>query len=531
MAIQHLARRDARRRRAPLRRPVVLLALGTAAVALLASACGSSPHTSASGASGAAASASSVVRIADDSVVTTLNPVDYAAYEVVEVTYLWGGFLTTYGSGSAGGQPLLAQTVASSNDFKTWTVVLKPGMKFSDGSPITSADVVASFQYIAKESGADTNDFIGSFFSNLVGVTSAGKLTASFTFRDPNPDFAKEVAMPEMVIVPAARLAQGKSFWDHPISAGRYKVDSADLVNGSFSLTANPYYAGPSPKVKQVEITSVPSAATRLAQLRSGQTDYAENLPGDLIPQVKGDTRVDAAPWAGGSLLLLPNVKSGSILSDVRIRQAVNLALDRNQISQVALGGVEAGRPLYGIPWNQTNAAPNVQSFAQDLSKARALLRGTACQNGCTLPTYYFTNAVWQLPVTVQVVAQQLGQIGIRLQLRGVPLSQNLFPAGWGLAMWWTGFYDDSATYLSNYYVTGQWEQALTGFSSPAMTKLGQEMAVSAPSALPALIDRANTLFAQYQPIIPLTTLSYLAGSSLPAGLLTNTQAAYLDVS
>lgn len=60
--------------------------------------------------------------------------------------------------------------------------------------------------------------------------------------------------------------------------------------------------------------------------------------------------------------------------------------------------------------------------------------------------------------------------------------------------------------------------------------QLGQEMAVSAPSALPALIDRANKLFAQYQPFIPLTTLSYLAGSPLSAGLLTNTQAAYLDI-
>lgn len=148
MTILHLARRDKRPRHSPLRHPAVLLVLVAAVVALLASACGSSPRTSAglaSGDSGAAASAPSVVRIADDSVVTTLNPVDYAAYEVVEVTYLWGGFLTTYGTGSAGGQPLLAQTVASSRDFKTWTVALKSGLKFSDGSPITSKDVVASF--------------------------------------------------------------------------------------------------------------------------------------------------------------------------------------------------------------------------------------------------------------------------------------------------------------------------------------------------------------------------------------------------
>jgi ABC-type transport system substrate-binding protein len=490
--------------------------------------CGGSSQTTSSQDAAAAQSAAvpSAIRIADDQVVTTLDPVPIPDYEFDQLTFLWGGFLTTYGPG----QPFLAKTVSASDDFKVWTVTLRAGLKFSNGAPITVRDVVASLERVAKTKGIAVDQFVGAFFSNLSSLTAEGGSTVVFRFRAPNPDFAKQVSVPEMVIVPATGIAEGASFWKHPVSAGRYRIDSADLVNGNFSFSANPSYSGAPPEVKRIVVTSVPDAATRLAQLKSGQIDYAENLPGDLLPQVTGNLRVDPAPWFGGSLLLQPNLAKGSILSDVRIRQAINLAIDRNQIAETALGGQIAGRPLYGIPWNQTNAAPNVAAFPPDLAKAGALLKGTACQNGCTVPTTYYTDAVWQLPVTIQVVAQQLSKIGIKLALQGIPISQGSpYTTGWELNMGWTGDYDNSTICTSNYYVTSQWETP-TGFSSTAMTALGERMAIANPSQLPAMTQQANTLFAQYLPIIPLTTLTYLAGSSLPASVLTNTGAAYFEI-
>jgi ABC-type transport system substrate-binding protein len=468
----------------------------------------------------------SQITIADDQVVTALDPLVNAEYEFDQLTFLWGGFLTTYGAG----KPELASTVSPSDDFKVWTLTLRPRLKFSNGMPIVAKDVVASLERVAKTKAIDADQFVGAFASNLSSLTAHSDSTVVFRFRAPNPDFAKQVSVPEMVIVPASGIAEGPSFWKHPISAGRYKIDSADLVNGSFSFSANQNYPGTAPEVKRVVVTSVPDAATRLAQLKSGQVDYAENLPGDVLPQITGDLRVDPAPWFGGSLLLQPNLAKGAILSDVRIRQAINLAVNRPQISQTALGGQIAGKPLYGIPWNQTNVAPNVAAFPPNLAKARALLKGTACQNGCTLPTTYYTDAVWQLPVTIQVVAQQLSKIGIKLALQGIPVSQGLpYTKGWELNMGWTGDYDNSFTTISNFYVTSTWQMP-QGFSSAAMTALGERMAIANPSELPAMIQQANKLFAQYLPIIPLTALTYLAGSSLPASMLTNTGAAYLDI-
>lgn len=498
--------------------------LGTVVVALALAGCGTTSSHNAPDTQSSAVP--SQITIADDQVVTALDPLVNEDYEFDQLTLLWGGFLTTYGAG----QPELASAVSPSDGFMVWTVRLRPGVKFSNGTPIAAKDVVASFERVVKTPGMSSDSFVGPFVSSLVSVTADGSATVIFRFRVPFPDFAKQVSIPEFVIVPASGIAQGASFWKHPVSDGRYVIASADLINGNFTFTLNPGYPLSQPKVKTVVVTAVPDAATRLAELKSGQVDYAENLPGDLLPQITGRLRVDPAPWFGGSLFLQPNLAKGAILSDVRVREAINLAVNRQQISQTALGGDIAGRPLYGIPWNQTNAAPNVPAFQSDLAKAKALLNGTACQNGCTLQTLYYTDAVWQLPATIQVVAQQLSQIGIKLVLDGIPLSStDVYPKGWGLWLDWTGDYDNSATFLSNFYVTTQWDVPL-GFSDPAMTALGEKMAVANPDQLPALIQQANKLYAQYLPNIPLTTLTYLGGSSLPASVLTNTGAAYFDI-
>lgn len=506
---------------------VFALAIGLVVAAALAG-CGSSqkPSSSQNSASTQSTTTPSQITFATDQVVTSLDPIVYPDYEFDQLSLLFGGYLTTYGEG----KPELASTVSSSDGYRVWTVTLRPGVKFSNGAPVSAQDVVASFERVAHSKGASTNEFIGPFVSTLSSVSANGSSTAIFRFRAPFPDFAKQVSIPEFMVIPASAIAEGTAFWKHPISAGRYVVTSADLVNGNFKFTLNPNYPLTQPKVKTVVVTAVPDPATRLAELKSGQVQYAENLPGDLMSQVTGNLRVDPAPWFGGSLLLQPNLTKGAVMSDVKIREAINLTVNRPQISQTALGGETAGKPLYGIPWNQTNASPNVAAFSPNIAKAKELLKGTACEKGCTLKTIYYTDAVWQLPVTIQVVAQQLSQIGIKLALDGIPLSStDIYPTGWELWMGWTGDFDDSATFLSNYYVSNGWEAA-TGFSDPAMTALGKRMAITSPNQLPPMVEQANQLFAKYLPIIPLTTLTYLGATSLPANVVSNTGAAYFNI-
>lgn len=503
-------------------RPLSALALGLVLTALALAGCGAS---SSQGSTAQSTTIPNQITIADDQVVTGLDPIVNEDYEFDQVTLLWGGYLTTYGPGA----PELASTVTSSDDYKVWTVTLRPGVRFSDGAPIQASDVVASFERIAKTPGTDSDIFMGPFFTDLSSVTADGRSTTVFKFALPEPDFAKQVSIPEFAILPASGIAKGAAFWKHPISAGRYVIDSADLVDGSFRFSLNPYYPLAHPKVKTIVLMSVPDPATRLAELKSGEIQYAENIPGDYIPQITGNLRLDPAPWFGGFVGLEPNLQKGALLSNVRIRQAINLAVNRQQISQTALGGDIAGRPLYGIPWTQTAATPGVAPFPQSITKAKALLKGTPCQDGCTLDTTYNTNQVWQLPAGVQVLAQQLKKIGITLALHGTLENGSPYTAGWELRFWVLGDYDNSATFLSNLYVGEAYLKA-EGFSDPVLSALAAKIAVASPAQLPALVDAANKAFAQYLPEISLTTLTYVGATSLPKSVMTNTGVAYFDI-
>ncbi|MFE2038513.1 ABC transporter substrate-binding protein [Streptomyces scopuliridis] len=473
----------------------------------------------------------STIRIADDAIVKTLDPMANASYEAVQFTYFWGGFLTTYNAGTQGGQPLLARSVTESEDRLGWTVALRPGLKFSDGTALTASDVAATFKRLRGLPGVTDDNFVGNFFSNLSSVAVAGGDSVVFKFKKPEPDFAKELAMPEMVILPAKGIAKGNAFWQHPVSAGRFQVESTDFTTGQYAFTGNPYYSGTKPKTKKIVVSGVPNAATRLAQLKSGQVEYAENLPGNLLSQLNGDLRQDAAAWPGGSLYLLPNFKN-PLLANSKIRQAINLAVDRKQISETALGGKNIGAPLYGIPWNQNGASPNVRPTARDIAKATSLLVGTPCENGCTIPLTAYSDAVWQLPLVAQVVQQQLKEIGITVNLHQVPFAQSgEWPkTNWGMFVGWTGFYDDSATYLSGFYLKNAGGRARSGFDSPEMDSLSDKLATATKEETPGLVQQANALYAEELPIIPLTTLSYVAGSSLPKSVLGNVQAAYITV-
>jgi peptide/nickel transport system substrate-binding protein len=480
----------------------------------------------------------STIRIADDVAVPSLSPVVDGAYEEVQLTYLLGGFLTTYGTGNAGGQPELAQSLTQSADRLTWTVTLRPNLKFSNGTPLRASDVVASFDQLLATPGLRTDLFIGPLIGPLKSVTATSAQTIVFKLTQPDPNFPKQLAEPDCAIYPAADLAKGTSFFNKPVSAGRYRLQSANLVTGRFVFTANPYYYGPALKVKQVIVTTVPDAATRLAEVKSGQVDYAENLPGNMLSQISGGLRVDAAPWPGGELGLAVNFRN-PIVSNPKVREAMSLALNRSQIVTDALGGNAIGVPLSGIPWDQTGQPPNSPTSAPDLTAAKKLLAGTPCAHGCTIPLIVRPDAVWELPVVSTVVQQQLKAVGINIEIKNVPNAQYntaIQTNDFGLSMLWIGYYDDGENYLGSVFLDPQsginrnYDGPNSGITSSAMSALAGKINLAPAGELPGLISQANTLYAQNLPLIPLTTLTYIAASRLPASVLTNVQAAYLKM-
>ncbi|MFF0223229.1 ABC transporter substrate-binding protein [Streptomyces sp. NPDC004629] len=479
------------------------------------------------------------ITIADHAIPQSLDPMNSASYEVTQLTFLWGGYLTNYSDGKDSGTPQLAKSVTASSDGLTWTIKLRSGLKFSDGSALTSKDVAATLDRILSTPNVAGDNFIGPAMSSIKKVTAPDDDTVSLAMSRPYPGLPAALSVPEMVILPASGIAKGDSFWKHPVSAGRFKFDTLDTTNGKFTLSANNDYYDTTPrKVKKINFVSVTDAATRLAQLRSGQVDYADNIPGNLLSQVKSPLTLDTAKWNGGQMALSVNFNN-PIAGDKRVRQAISLAVNRQQIADSALGGERVGLPLYGIPWNQDNKSPNAKATKQDITAAKAKLKGTKCENGCTIPLVTVTDSAWQVPLVAQVVQQQLKAIGIRLEIENTPFNQvgdRLKQGDWGLFTRWIGYYENTQSYLGG-YIYGDptsasnanfWGTLPTKPDMPELKKLSDQLKTASSSEAPGLVEKINEEYAKELPSIPLTTLCYVGVSRFPSDVIHSVGASYL---
>ncbi|MCA4132564.1 ABC transporter substrate-binding protein [Arthrobacter sp. M4] len=512
------------------------VAAATAAIAALTISACSSPSPASRSSS---TEVPSTITIADHAIPQSLDPMSSASYETTQLTFLWGGYITNYADGKDSGSPQLAESVAATADGLTWTIRLRSGLKFSDGSNLTSKDVVATLERILRTPNVAGDNWIGPALGSIKQVAAPDDVTVTLAMNRPYPGMPAALSTPEMVVLPASGIAEGDSFWKHPISAGRFKFDTLDTTNGKFTLSANTGYYDTTPrKVQKINFIAVTDAATRLAQLKSGQVDYADNIPGNLLSQVTSPYTLDTAKWNGGQMALSVNF-GDPIAGDARVRQAISLAVDRQQIVTSALGGETVGLPLYGIPWNQDNDSPNVKATNQDIAAAKAKLKGTKCENGCTIPLITVTDSAWQVPLVAQVVQQQLKAIGIKLEIENTTFTQvgdRLKQGNWGLFTRWIGYYENTQTYLGGYIygdpASGNnanfWGTWPTKPDMPGLKTLSDQLKTATGADTPALVEKINEQYSQELPSIPLTTLSYVGASRFPKDVIHSVGASYM---
>jgi ABC-type transport system substrate-binding protein len=444
-----------------------------------------------------------------------------------QIGYLYGGTLTLPGWGDAGGKMELAESVTESDDRLTWAIKLKPDLKFSDGSPLTAKDVAASLERL--KTGPMT--WTVKFLQDTESISATDELTTEVKLSRPHTDFVKQVAEPYALIFPAAGLAEGDSFFEHPVSAGRYLIESMDIANGRFELAANPnYYAGEQ-QTKRVIITGVPEAATRLAQLKNGEIDYMDNIPGSLVSQLSADMRLDPCWWPGSFHGYLYNFND-PVIKDINVRRAINLAVDREQFAGLALGGPDFARPLFGIPWTVTGEPPNVQPYPRDIDKAKELLRGTVCENGCAVKLIVWTDNTWQRIASSATLQEQLKAIGIEVEI--VPVtsanSEEVMAKGdFGLTSAIAQSFVDSPNYIGQVLIDPSslyGDSYSPGFGktkeAATMTELMDKFRSATAAELPALITESDDFLADNALILPIAILSTTAATSLPESAISN---------
>ncbi len=307
-----------------------------------------------------------------------------------------------------------------------WRFKLRTDAVFSDGTPVTARDVVASYKRMRTIKAVAT--FAGAV-SGLQDVVAIDDHTVSMVFSKPNPIVPQRVSLVQ--ILPAKlsdALSEDFSSGRAVVGFGPYKLVS--YVPGQrIVMERNPRYFGEKGKWDKVTFRFISDANARAAALLSGEVDMIDAVPPNLVNRLRGekDINVITGPSSRTILMTIDTSRDSTPfildnagkrmdvnpLKDKRVRQALNLAIDRHAISKRVMNGLSypTGQvtPAGFVGYSADIATPTL-----DLAKAKSLLAEAGYPEGFRL-TIHCTN---DRHVEDANICQALGQMFTRLGLK-----------------------------------------------------------------------------------------------------------------
>jgi peptide/nickel transport system substrate-binding protein len=320
--------------------------------------------------------------------------------------------------------PWLGQKWTWSNGNKTLTVDLKKGVKWSDGKPFSSADVVFTYEMLMKSAALN----IGGVPAGTASAPDAN--TVVFNFKDPEQQaFTNIVSFPIVSKHIWSKVSDPTKYVDkNPVGTGAYELSS--FSPQSVLLKANPNYWQGAPKgVTQLRFVAYKDNQGQTNALVSGQADWGGTYIADAQKTYLSKSKNNHywAPLAGTDGII-PNLTVWP-LSDLAVRQAISLGVDRK-----AVGGATDSPPATSVtglpmPAYESSISPALQgqNYKQDIPGAKAKLEG----DGFTMGSdgYYtkdgkvaefsisFPAAYTDIASRVQVLVAELKNIGIKLDV------------------------------------------------------------------------------------------------------------------
>jgi peptide/nickel transport system substrate-binding protein len=474
-----------------------------------------------------AAAATSTVTVGWPAQIQTLDPDLAYDYVSTAALHLIGGNLFQLepnGKLTDG----LATSWYVSPSGRTWSFRLRSGAKFSNGAPVTAADVKATFD----RARLDKNNAAAGLFTPIVNVQAPKPNTVVISLNRAYPSFRTILAEPSFVVFPKSGIANSKSFLDAPVSAGEYELKSWG-GGPQATFVVNPHYYGTKPAVTTVQFTTIADPSARISQLESGQIDFAFNVPPTLLAQLKGQGGITTTvvPTYGFAGLSMNNTDSS--LSNVNVRRAISLAIDRNQINSTVWDGLAL--PLAGF-WPQTMTGyDKTIPTAANATKAKALLSGTPCANGCTLQLIYDTASAWKAP-TALIIQSDLQKIGITVNLVALDFGTYISDAFGGkfqLALGYLADYANVPDGLGAYGLLGMpggENSFFSKYTSSAMTAAVTKAVTSGGKQRVSALASINKLFVQDAPYANLFDYSYVVASRLPKSVVSLDAGGFIDL-
>ena len=418
-----------------------------------------------------------------------LDPVlNDANLDIWVLTNLYDTLLQPTADGT-GVQPGLATEVTPSDDGLTYTVTLRPDIKFADGSPITPADVKWSL-----DRARNPENGIWNFTLESIESVEAGDGEVTITLSRPDATLRAALATFNSAIMPQKLFEaapgetdaeKAEAFAEKPIGSGPFMV--SEWQRGSYMvMTKNPYYwemgedGQPLPYLDSVRFQIVTDDNTRILRLQAGELQGAESIPLSRVAELESDSRLNMElfPSTQVNTVLMnnrPELNDGSVnpLADVRVRQALNYATNKEALIQVVAFG--NGTPMQSYMSSTTPLYAAQPGYPYDLEKAQSLLAEAGYENGFDVTILATTGSANDVALAT-ALQDMWGALGVRItveQLEAATEADRYRNADFDMRIaGWTNDINDPSQITSYFAIFDNIESLYTGFQNDEIDTL-----------------------------------------------------------
>src|SRR6476661_2137015 len=400
--------------------------------------------------------------------------------------------------------PQLALSHETSADGKEVTIKLRPNVKFHDGEPFDAEAAKFSIERHMTLPGS----FRKPELASVDRVEVVDPLTIKLVLKAPfSPLIAQLTDRAGMMVAPKAAKAQGDKFGQHPVCAGPYKfVERVQQDRIVFEKFAD-YWNKDNVFIDRVVYLPIVDATVRLANLKSGGLDLIERVLATDIKDVRADSRLKLSTalelgYFGITINIGNDKNKGALSQSEKVRQALDLSIDREAITQVVFNG----EFVPGNQWVSPEHPYYQKAFPvqkRDLAKAKALLK----EAGVALPV----SVDMMVPkgaeneAVAQVLQSMAAEAGFDLKIRVIEFATSFKQAQAGefqaFLIGWSGRIDpDGNSYV---FLHTKAPQNDGGYSNPEADKLMEDArVVNDPAQRKAIYEKLTKIVLNDEPII-----------------------------
>ncbi|SED06517.1 glutathione ABC transporter substrate-binding protein [Paenibacillus sp. GP183] len=382
-----------------------VIVLFVAAMLVIMSAC-SSPSTNGNGSSGTAKPKDLTFAWGGDP--TTMDPQNTTVFETA-VVQIFENLVAFNGNMEI--VPQLAKSWEHSSDNKNWTFTLREGVKFQDGTPFNADAVKKSFDRVTNpDNKLGRFTLLGPFLDNIT-VESDTKVT--FHLKEPYGPILNVLAHPGSGILSPKSIQEG-TVAKNPVGTGPYKLKQW-TPGDSVVFEPYPDYWGGKPKLNSLTFKTVKEGTSRVIMLENGEADVIAPVPISDIDRLKKSDKVSISTYPSSNFLYIGINNMKAPFNDVKVRQALNYAIDKDAIVKKIFMGT--GKAVTAAIAEKTWGYSNVGAYPYNKEKAKQLLQEAGVKEGTTIKLWTTDGSFLNDRQTAEFVQNSLQEVGLKVEL------------------------------------------------------------------------------------------------------------------